>query len=100
MEDTFGHVNEVWLPSDGGKKNRGYGKVTFDDPGSKRTALHVGTLWLMGRNMQVLESKVNSNPVARDHGGQAGRGVLFQQLRTSRKQEEVESLLAKIGQLT
>jgi hypothetical protein len=39
MEETFGPVSDVWLPSDEvANKNRGYGIVTFDDSVSMRMA--------------------------------------------------------------
>ena len=67
MEEKFGAVSEVWLPSDEvAKKNRGYGKVTFDDSASMRMALEAGTLQLAGRNLRIVESKVRTKSAASD----------------------------------
>ena len=59
MEEAFGRVTDVWLPAsdDAADQHRGYGAVSFHDSASMRTALEAGTLPVMGRNLQILESK-------------------------------------------
>ena len=104
MEKKFGPVSDVWLPRhEDTNKNRGYGKVTFDDSVSMGMALEAGTLRLIGRDLQIVESKVRT---AHDRsggsgggGGGTGRGSLLQQLRTSRNRTEIAALSDKLGEL-
>ena len=102
MEEKFGPVNDVWLPSDEvANRNRGYGKVTFDDLASMRMALEAGTLWLSGRQLKVVESKgrTAANDRSGNSGGETGRRSLFQQLRMSRNRTEIEALLGQLGEI-
>ena len=100
MEESFGRVSDVWLPrsDDDASRHRGYGTVTFDDSASMRTALEAGTIQLMGKSLLIIESKrASANPTA---NGGGGRGVLLQKLRSSKRREEVESLIGQLGELT
>ena len=63
MEEKFGPVSDVWLPSDEvTNKNRGYGKVSFDDSASMRMALRAGTLQLAGRRIADCREQ-SSHPI-------------------------------------
>ena len=99
MEDAFGPVADVWLPASETEANkiRGYGKVTFGDSASTRKALEAGTLRVMGRNLQIIEP--NPKPVASGRGGRTDREALLQQLRTSRRHPEIETLVGQLGEL-
>jgi len=99
MEEEFGRVAGVWLPRrDNDADHQGYGTVTFDDSASMRMALEAGTLRVMGKHLQISESNRNSADPSTNSA--TGRVALLQQLRSSRRREEIESLVERLGEFT
>ena len=100
MEDAFGPVANVWLPmnENAANQNKGYGKVTFGDSASTGTALEAGGVEVNGRKIKIIES--TNTPAASVRGGGMHRGALFQQLRASRRRDQVETIIGRLGELT